>query len=92
MCCSYMSVLNRDVSANGFWQGPGPWWTLCWSRKKTGEKEGQEGWVGASAEIDQVRRWRWVQLLYNSTICLYEGRSTAPINWGCYSADMQSKP
>lgn len=44
--CSYMPVSNRDVSANGFWQSPGPWWTLCWSRKKTSRKEGWRKWVG----------------------------------------------
>ena len=60
--CSYMSVLNRDVNTNGFWQGPGPRWTHCWSRKKTsGGKEGQgreEGrGLGQVQEKDQVS-WR----------------------------------
>lgn len=31
------------MNTNGFWQGPGPLWTHCWSRKKTSGKEGQEG-------------------------------------------------
>lgn len=50
--CSYVSVLNRDVSANGSWQGPSPGRTICWSGARTGG-EGRDG----------NRRWRevWVR-------------------------------
>lgn len=41
--CSYMSVLNRDVNTNGFWQGPGPQWTHCRSRKRNKRERGTGG-------------------------------------------------
>lgn len=63
-----MSVLNRDANANGFWQGPGPRWTQCWSRKKTSGEEGQEGGTEGGKE-----GWMGVQ---KKTRCLGSGGFT----------------
>lgn len=81
--CSYMSVLNRDVNTNGFWQGPGTLVdTLLEQKENKRERRDGEGGVGSegvseSRKKSRCRKRRWVHSLYNSTICLCDKSFTA---------------
>lgn len=48
--CSYMSVLNRDVNTNGFWQGPGTLVDTLLEQKENKRERGTDGEGGVGFE------------------------------------------
>lgn len=76
-----MSVLNRDVNIDRFWQDPGSSVDTLPEPKENKQERGArwEGWaegVHTVQKKDEVTWQRRVHSLYNSAICLREASST----------------